>query len=216
MFHRPLLDVPDPFPSFCPMPPSTSQTSLPKARIRRSLCATPHGRFQFGRLVEHTLLTFSRQDHLREHVQRHHQLHKKKGARKVSGQRERSGFLCSKFQTWLLVFLWSRNGTDLEIQRVKTYCSICHRGVEQTRFSDDNIIYHQQTSCAQVFEHASNRDIKKKETKNVLQKRAGKQSHALEDGIGEQSTLSLFAVKKRILEWPAARCGQERLMRQKM
>ena len=29
MFHRPLLDVPDPFPSFCSTPTPTTPTSLP-------------------------------------------------------------------------------------------------------------------------------------------------------------------------------------------
>ena len=57
MFHRPLLDVPDPCPTFCSTPPPTEQTALPMTRIRRSPCATPHGRLQFGRLVEPTPLT---------------------------------------------------------------------------------------------------------------------------------------------------------------
>ena len=35
VFHRPLLDVPDPFPSFCSTPPPTSQTPLPVTGIRR-------------------------------------------------------------------------------------------------------------------------------------------------------------------------------------
>ena len=37
MFHRPLLDVPDPCPSFCFTPPPSTQTSLPMTGIRRSL-----------------------------------------------------------------------------------------------------------------------------------------------------------------------------------
>ena len=52
MCHRPLLDVPDPFPSFCSTPPSSTLTG-----IRSFPCATPHGGFQFGRLVEPTPLT---------------------------------------------------------------------------------------------------------------------------------------------------------------
>ena len=57
MFHRPLLDVPDPFPSFCSFPPPSKQTLLPLTGIRKSPGATPHGGFQFGRLVEPTPLT---------------------------------------------------------------------------------------------------------------------------------------------------------------
>ena len=57
---------------------------------------------------------FSRQDHAHEHVQ-HHRLRKYKGARVVSGKRERSGHFCSKIQTWLLMFLCFRIGTDVDI-----------------------------------------------------------------------------------------------------
>ena len=57
MFHRPLLDVPDPIPSFCSTTPPTTQTSLPMTEIKRSPCATPHGGLQFGDLVEPTPLT---------------------------------------------------------------------------------------------------------------------------------------------------------------
>ena len=57
MFHRPLLDVPDPYPSFCSTPPPTSQTPLSMTGIKRSPCATPHGGWQFDRLVEHNPLT---------------------------------------------------------------------------------------------------------------------------------------------------------------
>ena len=52
------LEVLDPLPSFCSTPPPTSQTSQPMTGIRRSPCATPHGGFQFGHLVEPTPLTF--------------------------------------------------------------------------------------------------------------------------------------------------------------
>ena len=41
-----------PFPSFCSTPPPTTQTSLPTTGVRRSPCATSHGGFQCGRLVE--------------------------------------------------------------------------------------------------------------------------------------------------------------------
>ena len=44
MFHRPLLDVPDPFPFvFCSTPPPSTPTALPLTGIRRCPCATPHG-----------------------------------------------------------------------------------------------------------------------------------------------------------------------------
>ena len=51
MCHRPLLDVPDPFPSFCSTPPP-SMTG-----IRRFSCDTPRGGLQFGHLVESTPFT---------------------------------------------------------------------------------------------------------------------------------------------------------------
>ena len=51
MFHRPLLDVRDPFPSFCSTPPPTTPRALPMTGNRRSPCATPHGGLQFGRLL---------------------------------------------------------------------------------------------------------------------------------------------------------------------
>ena len=35
IFHRPLLDVPDPFPSFCSTPPPSASTALPMTGIRR-------------------------------------------------------------------------------------------------------------------------------------------------------------------------------------
>ena len=73
---------------------------------------------------------FSRQDHSREHAQRHHQLHKQ-----VRRCRERECLDTAKevashaaedrIQTWSVVFLWSRIGTDQEINRVKTCCSFC-------------------------------------------------------------------------------------------
>ena len=37
----------------------------------------------------------------------------------LDSAREVATYVCSKIQTWLLVFLWTRIGTDLEIQRVK-------------------------------------------------------------------------------------------------
>ena len=68
-------------------------------------------------------------DHLGEHVLRHHQLGKSKGASNgasnMSGSSERSGCLRSKIQTWSLVFLWTRIRQDLEIQRRTTISSIC-------------------------------------------------------------------------------------------
>ena len=56
MFHRPLLDVPDPFPSYSTPPPSTP-TALSMTGIRKSPCATPHGGLLFGHLAESTPLT---------------------------------------------------------------------------------------------------------------------------------------------------------------
>ena len=53
MFHRPLLDVPDPFPSFCSTPPPTTPTSLLMTGIRRSPCATPHGGNGVGGRLSH-------------------------------------------------------------------------------------------------------------------------------------------------------------------
>ena len=46
MFHRPLLDVPDPFPSFCCTPPPSAPTSLPKTGIHsaRRITNWPSGR----------------------------------------------------------------------------------------------------------------------------------------------------------------------------
>ena len=46
------------------------------------------------------------------------------------------------------------------------------RRMGQTRFWNDNRIYHQETLCVQVFKHASKRDIdiKERETWNALQK----------------------------------------------
>ena len=57
MFHRPLLDVPDPFPSFCSTPPPSTPNSLPMTGIRRPSCATPPGGLLFGHLAESTPLT---------------------------------------------------------------------------------------------------------------------------------------------------------------
>ena len=57
MFHRPLLDVLDPSPSFRSTPPPFTPTALPMTGIRRSPCATPHGGLQFGHLIESTPLT---------------------------------------------------------------------------------------------------------------------------------------------------------------
>ena len=67
MFHRPHLDVPDPFSSFCSTPPPTTQTSLFMTGIRRSTCATSHGGFQICRLVEPTLLTDGGERERRRH-----------------------------------------------------------------------------------------------------------------------------------------------------
>ena len=47
-FHRPLLDVPDPFPSFCSAPPPSTTTSLLLAGIRRSSCATSCGGYSLA------------------------------------------------------------------------------------------------------------------------------------------------------------------------
>ena len=58
MFHRPLLDVPDPFPSFCSTPPPSTSTALPMTGIRRHPRATPPGGLLFGRLAESTLTLF--------------------------------------------------------------------------------------------------------------------------------------------------------------
>ena len=43
MFHRPLLDVPDPCLSFCSTSPPFTPTPLPMTGIRRPSCATPPG-----------------------------------------------------------------------------------------------------------------------------------------------------------------------------
>ena len=60
MFHRPLLDVPDPFPSFCSTPPPTAQTSMPTTGIRRSplrhsarrITVWPHGRTHSSHITD--------------------------------------------------------------------------------------------------------------------------------------------------------------------
>ena len=57
MFHRPLLDVPHPCPSFCSTPPPSTPNSLFMDGIRRPSCATPPGRLLFGQLAESTPLT---------------------------------------------------------------------------------------------------------------------------------------------------------------
>ena len=57
MFHRPLIDVPDPFPSFGSTPPPSASTALPMTGIRRPSCATPPGGLLFGHLAESTPLT---------------------------------------------------------------------------------------------------------------------------------------------------------------
>ena len=56
MFHRPLLDVPDPFPSFCSTPPPSTPNSLLMTGIRRPPCATPPEGLLFGHLAESTPL----------------------------------------------------------------------------------------------------------------------------------------------------------------
>ena len=48
MFHRPLFDVPDPFPSLCSTSPPSTPTALPMTGIRRPTCATPPGGSLFG------------------------------------------------------------------------------------------------------------------------------------------------------------------------
>ena len=57
MFHRPLLDVPGSFPSFCSTPLPSTPNSLLMTGIRRLICATPPGGLQFGHLAQSTLLT---------------------------------------------------------------------------------------------------------------------------------------------------------------
>ena len=52
MCHRPLLDVPDPFPFFCSTPPPSTPTALSMTGIRRSPCATPPAGTLFGHLAE--------------------------------------------------------------------------------------------------------------------------------------------------------------------
>ena len=65
MFHRPLHDVLDPFPSFVTHHLRLSTpTALPTTGIRRSPCATPHEGLKFGHLVEPTLLTPNHQINL--------------------------------------------------------------------------------------------------------------------------------------------------------
>ena len=57
MFHRPLLDVPDPLPSCCFTPPPSASTALPVTGIRGPPCATPRGGLLLGNLAESTPLT---------------------------------------------------------------------------------------------------------------------------------------------------------------
>ena len=52
LFHRPLFDVPDPFPSFCSTPPPSTPNSLLMTGTRRPFCATPPGGLLFGHLAE--------------------------------------------------------------------------------------------------------------------------------------------------------------------
>ena len=56
MLHRPLFNVPHPFPSFCSSPPPSTPTALPMTGIKRSPCATLHGILLFGHLAESTPL----------------------------------------------------------------------------------------------------------------------------------------------------------------
>ena len=57
MFHRPLFDMPDPFPSFCSTPPQPTPNSLLLTGIRRTPCATPPAGMLFGHLAESSLHT---------------------------------------------------------------------------------------------------------------------------------------------------------------
>ena len=57
MFHRPLLDVPDPFPSFRSSPPPSTPNSLQTTGIRRPSCATPPEGLLFGHLAGFTPFT---------------------------------------------------------------------------------------------------------------------------------------------------------------
>ena len=57
IFHRPLLDLPDPFPTVCSAPPPSTLNSLLMTGIRRPSCATPPGRILFGHLTESFPLT---------------------------------------------------------------------------------------------------------------------------------------------------------------
>ena len=57
MFHRPLLDVPDPFPSFCSTPPASTPNSLLVTGCKGPHCATPPGGLLFGHQAEPTPLT---------------------------------------------------------------------------------------------------------------------------------------------------------------
>ena len=52
MFHRPLLDVPDPLPSFCSTPPQSTPNSLLMTGTRRPFCATSPRGLLFDNLAE--------------------------------------------------------------------------------------------------------------------------------------------------------------------
>ena len=56
LFHRPLLDMPDPFPSFCFTPPQTTPNSLLLTGIRRPPCAPPPAGMLVGHLAESSLV----------------------------------------------------------------------------------------------------------------------------------------------------------------
>ena len=57
MLHRPLLDVPDPFPSFCSTPLPSTSTALPMTGVRRPPLRHS-ARLLFGHLAESTLTLF--------------------------------------------------------------------------------------------------------------------------------------------------------------
>ena len=53
--------------------------------------------------TQHEPGSFSRQDHVREHVQWHHKLGKRQRSSQMSSSIGRSSWLCCKVQTWLLI-----------------------------------------------------------------------------------------------------------------
>ena len=137
-----------------------------------------------------------RQEHLRKHVRRHHQLGKSEAAKTNVWLQRMKGYL----RSWLLCFCCPGSEIDLETQWTTTISPACKREKGQTRSHDEKWSCHQKTPGVHVFEQSWNSCIdeakERRRSWNAFQKRVRQSSNVRENKFWRAiNFVSFFALQ---------------------